>query len=78
MLMPARQSEGDGPGGAFEDPETSPVEGFSSRGPCLVNGETRSEWKHALRGGFVVAADPGRLNDERTAITASSWGHCRW
>eukprot|EP00752_Nemacystus_decipiens_P009696 g8660.t1 len=35
--------EGDGVGGAFEDPETSPVEDFSSRGPCIVNGETRSK-----------------------------------
>eukprot|EP00752_Nemacystus_decipiens_P009695 g8659.t1 len=35
-------TEGDGVGGAFEDPETSPVEDFSSRGPCIVNGETRT------------------------------------
>ncbi|CAN0435025.1 unnamed protein product [Pylaiella littoralis] len=33
--------QGDGVGGAFEDPETSPVNDFSSRGPCIVNGETR-------------------------------------
>lgn len=25
------------------DPETSPVESFSSRGPCFVNGETRAK-----------------------------------
>ncbi|CAM9901846.1 unnamed protein product, partial [Ectocarpus sp. 12 AP-2014] len=29
--------EGDGPGGSFEDPETSRVEFFSSTGPCIVD-----------------------------------------
>ncbi|CAN0154082.1 unnamed protein product, partial [Ectocarpus sp. 6 AP-2014] len=29
--------EGDGPGGSFEDPETSRVEHFSSTGPCIVD-----------------------------------------
>lgn len=27
----------------LQDPETSPVESYSSRGPCIVNGETRSK-----------------------------------
>ncbi|CAN0148641.1 unnamed protein product, partial [Scytosiphon promiscuus] len=35
--------EGDGPNGEFEDPETSVVEVFSSRGPCLVEGDTREK-----------------------------------
>eukprot|EP00903_Cladosiphon_okamuranus_P022369 g20573.t1 len=37
------QRQGSGPNGAFEDPETSPVESFSARGPCVVRGDTREK-----------------------------------
>lgn len=38
-----QQEEATGPDGAFDDPETATVESFSSRGPCIVNGEVRSK-----------------------------------
>ncbi|CAM9640288.1 unnamed protein product [Scytosiphon promiscuus] len=54
--------EGDGPGGAFEDPETSPVEDFSSRGPCIVNGETRSKPTTSAANGLSTSSPISGLN----------------
>eukprot|EP00903_Cladosiphon_okamuranus_P010302 g9750.t1 len=66
-------SEGDGLGGAFEDPETSPVEYFSSRGPCIVNGEVRAKPDTTAADG-VTTSTPGFTPFYGTSAAAPAAG----
>lgn len=53
------QREATGPNGEFEDPETSQVETLSSRGPCIVRGDTREKPTTCAADG-VSTSTPGR------------------
>lgn len=50
----------------LKDPELSPVESFSSRGPCIVNGETRLKPTTTAADG-VTTSTPGNRGRSATS-----------
>ncbi|CAN0417481.1 unnamed protein product [Pylaiella littoralis] len=63
-------TKGGGVDGAFEDPESSSVDNFSSRGPCVVSGEVRNKPTTCAADGVSVST-PGFDNFFGTSASAA-------